>query len=375
LNLPRYIDSSEPADTQDLSAHLYGGIPNNDIDDLAAYWEVMPSLRKSLFEPYNREGYSLLKVSPDQVLQTIYNDPEYKKFIERADKAFGAWLAEFSNVFSELEIGSKPKLIIEKLAESLLESSSKLPLLDPYSIYQALMSYWSSTLQDDAFLIAAVGWLEAAQLHTVVDASDGFDAVAGKTKLRSDLLPASVLVDHYLPKERDALAAVELENASQLAALDALIEENSGEDGLMNEVLTDAGNVNKKQLSTRIREIRGNADFAEELMLLESCSEIVQNFDNTNKRIKAIRSEINEQLLEKYRDLTEAEVKKLSLEKWKSALVDSVETDRSRIGRLLTNRISALGERYDKTLSTLESAEKTYSMAVMTHLKSMGLAK
>ena len=32
LNLPRYIDSSEPEDLQDIDAHLRGGIPNRDID-------------------------------------------------------------------------------------------------------------------------------------------------------------------------------------------------------------------------------------------------------------------------------------------------------------------------------------------------------
>jgi len=40
LNIPRYIDSSEPEDLHDLSAHLQGGIPNRDIDALNAYWQV-----------------------------------------------------------------------------------------------------------------------------------------------------------------------------------------------------------------------------------------------------------------------------------------------------------------------------------------------
>ncbi|MCL7707704.1 SAM-dependent methyltransferase, partial [Enterobacter kobei] len=57
LNIPRYIDSSEPEDLHDLSAHLQGGIPNRDIDALERYWQVFPSIRASLFEPA-REGYS-----------------------------------------------------------------------------------------------------------------------------------------------------------------------------------------------------------------------------------------------------------------------------------------------------------------------------
>ena len=42
LNLPRYIDSTEPEDLQDIDGHLRGGIPNRDIDALEHYWQVVP---------------------------------------------------------------------------------------------------------------------------------------------------------------------------------------------------------------------------------------------------------------------------------------------------------------------------------------------
>ncbi len=49
LNIPRYIDSSEPEDLQDIAAHLMGGIPERDVDALNAYWQVLPDLRSELF--------------------------------------------------------------------------------------------------------------------------------------------------------------------------------------------------------------------------------------------------------------------------------------------------------------------------------------
>ena len=42
LNLPRYIDSTEPEDLQDIDGHLRGGIPDRDIDALDRYWQVFP---------------------------------------------------------------------------------------------------------------------------------------------------------------------------------------------------------------------------------------------------------------------------------------------------------------------------------------------
>ena len=61
LNIPRYIDASEPEDLQDLHAHLHGGIPERDIDALSDYWEAFPQLRAQLFK-LNRPGYADLAV-------------------------------------------------------------------------------------------------------------------------------------------------------------------------------------------------------------------------------------------------------------------------------------------------------------------------
>src|SRR5574341_879477 len=51
LNLPRYIDSQEPEDVQDIAGHLQGGIPAADIDALNKYWDVCPNLKSNLFSP------------------------------------------------------------------------------------------------------------------------------------------------------------------------------------------------------------------------------------------------------------------------------------------------------------------------------------
>ena len=79
LNIPRYIDSSEPEDLQDLNAHLHGGIPDRDLDLLGRYWDAFPLLRGQLFKP-NRPGYSDLNLNVAQVQQAILDSPEFQKF-------------------------------------------------------------------------------------------------------------------------------------------------------------------------------------------------------------------------------------------------------------------------------------------------------
>ena len=83
LNLPRYIDSSEPEDLHDLDAHLNGGIPNRNIDALEGYWQVFPTLRPVLFQANGRAGYSSAYVPAHEVKATILGRPEFAAFSER----------------------------------------------------------------------------------------------------------------------------------------------------------------------------------------------------------------------------------------------------------------------------------------------------
>ena len=90
LNIPRYIDSQQAEDIQDIEGHLKGGIPGADVDALQAYWQVCPQLRQTLFQPVSqahRLGYLDLAVTKQAIKSTIYEHPEFVTFILRPAKS------------------------------------------------------------------------------------------------------------------------------------------------------------------------------------------------------------------------------------------------------------------------------------------------
>jgi type I restriction enzyme M protein len=93
LNLPRYIDSTEPEDLQDIDAHLRGGIPDRDLDALAPYWQVFPGVRAALFEPADRPGYSQLASRPPRSSPTIFGHAEFTAFIAPPPSCSRKWRA------------------------------------------------------------------------------------------------------------------------------------------------------------------------------------------------------------------------------------------------------------------------------------------
>lgn len=141
LNIPRYIDSSEPEDLQDISAHLSGGIPEKDINALESYWKVFPSLRTELFKENGRDGYMELKVNKDNVRETIYHHPEFTGFAERIKRAFDEWKADNWTKLNEINSGEHPKQFIEDISKRLLDIYDKMSLIDKYDVYQCLMNF------------------------------------------------------------------------------------------------------------------------------------------------------------------------------------------------------------------------------------------
>ena len=101
LNIPRYIDSQEPEDVQDIEAHLKGDIPTQDIEELQNYWGVYPTLKTSLFGASKRKGYSTLKITPGRNQSRYFFHPEFVKYAKTMEATFAAW-KEKNTVLSKI---------------------------------------------------------------------------------------------------------------------------------------------------------------------------------------------------------------------------------------------------------------------------------
>ena len=210
LNLPRYIDSTEPEDLQDINGHLRGGIPERDIDALDRYWKIIPGVRSALFEKSPFPGYSQLRVAASDIKSAIFSHPEFTTFNASATKLLTKWKKANTPHLKGIDSTCKPKPLIEKIAEDLLATFEKAPLLDPYDIYQHLMDYWAETMQDDCYLIAGDGWVKAAQLRLLVEdknkkAKAKPDLVVGKKKYQAELIRPVLSLPGNSPRNRQRL--------------------------------------------------------------------------------------------------------------------------------------------------------------------------
>lgn len=232
LNLPRYIDSSEPEDLQDIDAHLNGGIPERDIDAFAADWQQMPGLRAALFESAGRPGYARLKLPMSDVRSAILGHPEFTAFTGKVTTLFSKWRQAITPKLTGFSQNHHPKELISTVSETLLASMQAAPLIDAYAVYQHLMDYWAETMQDDAYLIAADGWVAKPACIIETDKK-------GKKKDKGwacDLLPKQYIVARYFAKEQAALDAKQTELETVSGQITELEEEHNGESGILKDV-------------------------------------------------------------------------------------------------------------------------------------------
>jgi type I restriction-modification system, M subunit len=367
LNIPRYITPADSGDAQDLEAHLYGGIPNRDIDALADYWHTFPNIKTALFAPIANSDRSHLQVPPEQIKTTIYQSPEYTAFARAVAAPFATWRQ--NNGLAQIRTGDHPKTLIHQLGESLLAAYADTPLTDPYDIYQILMDYSDNTLADDLYLISRYGWDEAKKLDTVAKGGE-WEIEVGKTRYRSDLIPAALLAQQYFAEEQqaiDALAAA-LEQKEQEA--ENLLEEHGGEDGLLAAAQNDKGKITQAALKTALK----NDPAEEEKAVLQQYGALLDAQGSLKAQIKTQTAALHQQLYQKYAALSEAEIKTLLVEhKWHAAIRRSIEAQSARTVQQFADRLAILAERYAQPLGELERETARLDGIVKNHLKALGL--
>ena len=366
LNLPRYIDSQQAEDRQDIEGHLKGGIPQADVKALQQYWDVCSKLQQALFKA-NRPGSLDLAVEKSAIKSTIYEHPEFTAFIGKMNAHFATWKQKTAKSLRALKAGCHPKELIASLSEDLLAHYVGQPLIDRYDVYQHLMDYWAETMQDDCYLIADDGW--KAETYRIVEKDK-----KGKEKDKGwtcDLVPKPLIVGRYFVKEQEAIDQLTVELESVSARLTELEEEQDGDEGAFAEL----DKVNKANVVARLKEIEGDKEAKDETAVLNDWLKLSSDEADLKKRLKEAEAALDAKAYAKYLTLSEAEIKTLVVDdKWLAALDRDIHGEMDRVSQQLTQRVKELAERYETPMPQMVNRVAYLEAKVNRHLTKMGFS-
>jgi len=364
LNLPRYIDSRQAEDIQDIEGHLRGGIPTDDVKALQRYWSVCPKLRKALFKE-NRPGYFDLLVDKAVIKSTIYGHPEFVAFIQSMNALFAVWQKKSAATLKDLKAGCHPKEIIATLSEDLLAHYTDKPLIDKYDVYQHLMDYWAGTMQDDCYLIAAEGW--KAETDRIIEKDK-----KGKEKDKGwscDLVPKALIVARYFAAEQEAITKREVELERITARMTELEDEQGGEEGAFSEL----DKVNKANVTAHLKEIKDDKEAKDEAAVLGKWLKRASEEAELKRTLKEAETALDAKAYARYPKLTKAEIQMLVVDdKWLAALDLAIHGEMDRISQALAQSVKELAERYEMPMPQQISTVADLEKAVSRHLGKMG---
>lgn len=384
LNLPRYIDSGEVEDLQDLAAHLYGGIPAHDMDALEAYWQVLGRLKNELFAEH--DGRFIAKIESSQIKAHILAHPDYAAFKAEHLAKFAAWHTQ--NDLAAIQPSSRPSELIQQWSESLLGAFKPSSLIEEYDFYQILMDYWAETLQDDVYLIAQDGWPavkdlaeitkesdEAANLTVVFEETETDKKSKAKTKriskkYRSEVIAPELIAHRYFSDDLAKLEEKqsELERLSQ--ELENHLEEHSGEESVLNDVLDAKGKLSAKLLKTALEE----NDIEEgERAILQTAQTLMTQEKTAKDAVKTLSEALNLAIFKQFGQLSEEEIKQLVVkDKWLATLQSRIENHLENAIQQLISRLNTLEDRYRSPMAELAQEVEIWQRKVDAHLRNMG---
>lgn len=374
LNISRYIESPNLEDIQDINAHLNGGIPKFDVDSdyMKNYWISFPGLKNKIFDK-NKENEQYYYFADSQnIREIIISHNELVLLKNQLDFNFNQWIDFNKEKLMSINYTTHVKSFIKDLSEDLLIKFEKFPLIDKYSIYQQLMEYWQSTMQDDVYLIKQEGYLNASCLKQVSEDADIFIG-NGKNSLKykSNIIPSSIIANKYFKSDLESMAEINELIERKNEELIELEQENSGEDGLFIEA------VSETEVSAKLKEVKKDKNLTEEKLILEKWLSLKNEEKKLKEKLKltfnGLQNKLIEFFSEKNKDFNnDLVINIIVYDKWINTLKVNIDNIFNDLVSELSIKLMELSERYSDTLINIENELMINEKEVKNFLMQMG---
>lgn len=356
LNIPRYVDSSEEADSWDIYASMFGGLPMSEIDRLKDYWKAFPNLKKAIFE--NTSDMYCTLVATD-IKKAIKEHSDVRTFESKFQSAFGS-LNEY--LYDEL-IAKMESINISKAEEGLSANifarMSEIPLVDKYEAYQLLDDDWAK-IAVDLEIIQTEGF-EATKVvdPNMVIKKKGNTEQEVQEGWKGHIIPFDLIQDTVLATDKQAIKEKE-SRLSEIASeyeeiLDSLTEEEK-ENDFVNEDSWVFASIKKALKSYSIE--------PETKAKLKAVSKLNTEEKALKSAIKRESALLEEKTKETIEGLSDQQVTELLKDKWIEPLIHSLMQLPDRIVSELVAKLEALAKKYETTFAEVENQIKETEMSL-----------
>ena len=348
LNIPRYVDSSEKAESWDIYALMFGGIPEKELNDYKEYWDAFPTLRADL---YSKAGNSYYALNTDDVKGTIKNNKDVRAFIEEYKNAFNGFDEALENILikniESINISMAEILIGDEIFRRIKDK----PLVNAYEAYQLFSDEWN-TVSVDLEIIQTEGFEATKKVdpNIVSKKKDGKD-VEVQDGWAGHVIPFSLVQDKILYAEKKALSDKENRLLDIKSLYEELLEEFNEDEKEMDFITEDRDAF----VNSEVIKASKNKELEEEtLAKLKKVVDIIDEEKKLKKEIKTLNAGLENETKKRIEELTDIEVIELLKDKWITPIVKGLDVIPNRIIEGLSSKMESLVKKYELTFSDVE---------------------
>jgi len=371
LNIPRYVDSSANAESWDIYASMFGGIPEKELNELDKYWQAFPDLRDALFSKTSSD-YAALK--SDDVKNTITNHADVKNFTN----TFLASFSDFNSFLKDELLEAMESVNISQeeaiLSENIFARLNPIVLIDKYEAYQLLDDSWLN-IAVDLEIIKTEGFAATKQVdpNLVMKKKKGKDQEVQEGWI-GHIMPFELVQETYLNDELHNLQKKEnrlVEIASEYEEIIDSLSEEEKEAETVKETKDAFVNAAVIKEAKQIRaEIKKNGAFTEESYEAKilKVDKLIAEEKKLKKEVKAEVAKLHLLTKETIENLSDEQVYELLELKWIIPLVKSLNQLPTVLIHELTVKVQALAEKYATTYADvaneIQDTEKELSALI-----------
>ncbi len=349
LNIPRYVDSSEKAESWDIYASMFGGIPEKEIDELNEYWDAFPGLRDSLFEKKNAAYYT---IKTDNVKKTVQEHSDIIGFTSKYVSSFEG----FDKYLNEELLQAMDGVNISKeegiLSDEIFKRLAGIPLIDAYEAYQILDSDWNK-IAVDLEIIQTEGFAATKQVDpNMVTKKKGNEDHEVQEGWIGHVIPFALAQQMFLSEDLASLKADEDRLSEILSSYDEALENFSEEEKEKSYISDDKTSFIWAEVKKEIKS--GNVE-PDVLTILKNVSSDNEEEKKLKKQIKTKEDQLHLATKKTIESLSDDQVIEVLKEKWIVPLVDGIKALPETIISTLVSKLEKLASKYDTTMSEVEN--------------------
>lgn len=362
LNIPRYIEVMSEDIPHDVDAHLFGGIPKKNIDDLQIIQTSISDLLSTSMKEL-RPRYVELTKTITELMNEILSDKRILNKSEQVKTKVKEYIGRYWDILRCIDKDANLKMLMDDMLLEIKNLLARFDYINIYDGYQIVAEIWKASLTHDTELIAASDFytIGRTRVPNMVKKGSGNNKREEQDGWIGAIVPNDLIARRFYQAE-----LLEIENKknriteidSELAELvEAAKVEDSDEFNALYETLK-KDDDGEPQDSFENRTVKIELKDAEkdtiEYELLIKVDKLITDKSSLNKAVKAEEKELKEKIEERILVLRNDEIDSLVFEKWFGTTVDLMAglVTRPLIEEL--NTLEMLNNRYSQTLSAIE---------------------